>query len=420
MRRLFFIVLFSPTWSPLCSQSLEYIVKPHNNFSRISNYCEGLAKVEVSHDSATAGLDSLWETIGYIDTTGKLLFEKRLDEAGSFHCGLAYAAKEMNDSVKYGFIGTEGQTVIPFIYDKVEDFSCDRAVVNKDGAWLVIDKSGRTIMDDSLLITERETGNHSGDSGQYEDAGPPAFHNGLMLVGQGEKYGYADTSGNIVIPCTLYNAFDFSDSAALVATDTAAENLPDRGSDWLDSLYNGLPPGPTAYHWAVIDITGHVLYTFGKKEKPDLDQYLSEGFFSFYNDSLKTWGVINRYGKIIIPARFSNEPLPFSDAVTLIQMDDTKRDNNKAGYLLVFDTSGHTLARVPLSGRYGTMYDSNRRFCEGLMAVKMDDKWGYIDKNGSFMIAPQFATALDFHDGCAVVVTQRGEVAVIRNPLPKH
>ena len=39
----------------------------------------------------------------------------------------------------------------------------------------------------------------------------------------------------------------------------------------------------------------------------------------------------------------------------------------------------------------------------GLVRVKSGEKWGYIDKSGSFVISPQFDSADDFYDGIAIV-----------------
>lgn len=43
-------------------------------------------------------------------------------------------------------------------------------------------------------------------------------------------------------------------------------------------------------------------------------------------------------------------------------------------------------------------------FSEGLAAVQVGDKWGYIDKQGRFVISPQFDFTWKFSDGLAWVV----------------
>jgi len=46
-------------------------------------------------------------------------------------------------------------------------------------------------------------------------------------------------------------------------------------------------------------------------------------------------------------------------------------------------------------------------FSEELAAMRVKDKWGYIDKDGKFIIEPQFSFALRFMEGKALV--RKGE-----------
>ena len=48
-------------------------------------------------------------------------------------------------------------------------------------------------------------------------------------------------------------------------------------------------------------------------------------------------------------------------------------------------------------------FDSAGNFSEGLAAVKINDKWGYIDKKGNFVIQPQFDSVYNFSQGLAAV-----------------
>jgi hypothetical protein len=84
------------------------------------------------------------------------------------------------------------------------------------------------------------------------------------------------------------------------------------------------------------------------------------------------WGFIDKTGKLVIPYQF----------------DDVETDN------------------------YGGFEDPNwsyflpkpfRNFSEGLCAVRIGDKWGYIDKTGAVVITPQFDSAGIFSEGLACV-----------------
>lgn len=51
----------------------------------------------------------------------------------------------------------------------------------------------------------------------------------------------------------------------------------------------------------------------------------------------------------------------------------------------------------------------NRKFYEGLAKFKEGDLWGHINKEGKFVIPPQWAYAADFYDGLAAVKTTSGK-----------
>ncbi len=48
-------------------------------------------------------------------------------------------------------------------------------------------------------------------------------------------------------------------------------------------------------------------------------------------------------------------------------------------------------------------FDEAWDFHEGMARVKIDGKWGYINKEGTVIIEPQFDRAFDFHEGMAPV-----------------
>ena len=48
-------------------------------------------------------------------------------------------------------------------------------------------------------------------------------------------------------------------------------------------------------------------------------------------------------------------------------------------------------------------FDRTRNFSEGLAAVKVADKWGFIDKQGAVVSKPQFGVAKEFSEDLAAV-----------------
>lgn len=62
------------------------------------------------------------------------------------------------------------------------------------------------------------------------------------------------------------------------------------------------------------------------------------------------------------------------------------------------DKSGRVKFRLGKSQLAGS-------FSEGLAAVSVNGKWGYVDTEGHFVIHPQFGSAGDFSEGLAVVTS---------------
>jgi hypothetical protein len=80
---------------------------------------------------------------GCIDKTGKTVISTVFDDLENFSEELAPAMK--ND--KWGFINLKGQPVIPFRFDFVSAFENGKAVVYLNGDEMVIDKTGKVVLD---------------------------------------------------------------------------------------------------------------------------------------------------------------------------------------------------------------------------------------------------------------------------------
>jgi hypothetical protein len=52
------------------------------------------------------------------------------------------------------------------------------------------------------------------------------------------------------------------------------------------------------------------------------------------------------------------------------------------------------------------VFDSAREFTEGVAVVEINGKWGYINKQGKFSIAPDFYNGWRFTNGLAQVVLE--------------
>ncbi|MES2515131.1 MAG: WG repeat-containing protein [Bacteroidota bacterium] len=136
--------------------------------------------------------------VGYVDENHKTVIDFKFDWCGNFSEGLAsatqYGQVEGQKDI-YGYIDKTGNFVIQFDdYDEGGEFKEGLAPVSVDSKFGYINKQGK-------FIGERI----------YHSAG--SFVNGLSCVQleDGGKWGYADKTGKLVIPCQFESTSDYID-----------------------------------------------------------------------------------------------------------------------------------------------------------------------------------------------------------------
>ena len=143
------------------------------------------------------------------------------------------------------------------------------------------------------------------------------------------------------------------------------------------------------------------------------------------------WGYMDKAGKIVISpqyydaypfkegmARIQPWPVLLSKAIRVYFIDKNGRMlSNFKVYSNAQDFSeGLALVVVPGERGFGYIdatgnmaipqddsHEAGGQFHEGLATIKQGGKWGYIDKSGKMVIAPQFNEALRFSEGLASV-----------------
>jgi hypothetical protein len=159
---------FAPPVADIHEPSGEYLVESAGAYS----FSEGLA---------AACKDGKY---GFINKEGNWIIEPQWLDARCFNEGLAAVAKgghwdkiDYLKGCKWGFINKQGQWVVKPVWLKVKNFNKGVALVSptKD-KWGVINKQGKPVVQpiyDRIVITPR----------------------GIIEIHDGEKLGYADTSG---------------------------------------------------------------------------------------------------------------------------------------------------------------------------------------------------------------------------------
>jgi len=202
----------------------------------------------------------------------------------------------------------------------------------------------------------------------FSDAG--AFCNGLARVKFGEKWGFVNNLGNIVVNFDYEEAKDFKDGFAEVKK-------------------NG--------KWGFIDKSGKIVIPI--KYEKTCPFY--EGLAGVKQNG--KWGFVDMTGRIAVDIKYEpefNEDHHFKNGYAAVRLS-----SDRGSYGVLIDKHGNI--KTP-TFKYAQIYD----YCDGLAKVmsvylkngKRDALFGYIDINGKEIIRPQYSDAIDFVNGYAIVV----------------
>ena len=235
------------------------------------------------------------------------------------------------------------------------------------------------------------------------------FHEGLVLMHlvlqDGDKWGFIDKFGKVVIPFIYEDASDFDEGLASVRRDGKYGFIDKSGRTIIPFIYNNVKIG---FHdgiaivgdkngkQGVIDKSGNVVVPF---EYDILCDYGDGLIFAnrSINDKPQS-GFINLSGDVVIPfGLFTSTRGGFSEGLAIAKTQGFYDNNGKyqKGEEFIIDKTGKKLFPFP-SGSY-------KGFSEGLCAMGKQGKYGFVNKSGVFVISPVYDEVGDFHEGLARV-----------------
>lgn len=346
-----------------------------------------------------------------------------------------------NEAGKYGFIDSTGKIIIDFKFDYVHNFSDNRALVLYNNQPYYIDKKGELLFKASIVYTPWDLSSpeaydsfldgtlkelfinvsdeYSFSEGlaAFLDTASKAtgyinpdgkvvinpifskvnsFHEGLASVILWEsafkgvhKYGYINSNGKFVIEPKFKSVTNFSNSKAFVEIEANEKKTSD-GS-------------------YVFGSDGYIINKDGQTLSPNLKNvqmwyfstdglYLAHNFVAnmlsgkgyFYLDSLYNhFPVIN------------NEEIYFSDA-----------NHFKDGVASVYVNGKWYIIDKYLKQVSLTTYDDVMTSSEGLIPVKKDNKWKYIDAKGLNPFNLAFDSCSRFKNGLAYVENHNSQSTI--------
>lgn len=172
---------------------------------------EEFDRIDLSKGNALIPARNDYKKYGYINIKGQWVIQPQFNWAANFANGLAAVEKERSiTGNSYAYINPQGQTIIPTgQYYNVHEFADNglaTAQIREGDDVVFIDKQG------NIMTTVRDS------------RGAKVFgNNGLVPLEAEDKncrkklWGYADTSGNFVIPPQFANAEAFASNGLAVA-----------------------------------------------------------------------------------------------------------------------------------------------------------------------------------------------------------
>ena len=322
--------------------------------------------------------------------TGKVT-PPTLTEVSVFVDGSAWFRN--TDTYKWGLIDENGQILIQPQYDYVAGAENDVTMVfdyNSDGR-LLLNRRGDTLLRNAV----------------FNSIG--MFSEGMAWAEDGERRGYIDTAGKLLIPLQYKTGYRFEDRASIYDYSNGFSGhrvYNDQGS----SIYGGRS----------------VPEVWRKSESPG---DFSEGLAAAFKDG--KWGYIDRTGNFQIPPQY-DWATDFSEGLAWVKKDKKWKLIDKNGHFIEGVQYDYGLpfsgscAVVIASGKFGMIdksgklllpaeYDAIVNFSEGLAPVNKDGKWGYVNQKGEIVIRVQYDSASSFSGGKAIVTIGKSneEVFVI-------
>jgi len=141
---------------------------------------------------------------GFIDPNGRIVIKPQFGYAYQFSDGLAAVSADQEGN-KWGFINMRGEWVIPPTFEWASSFSEGLAPVNRTHDCGYIDKTGAFALRPPVPRGETDCATIWG-----------WFNEGVSRWKFGDKYGYIDHDGNVVIAAQFDLTFGFSEGLAAV------------------------------------------------------------------------------------------------------------------------------------------------------------------------------------------------------------
>lgn len=236
------------------------------------------------------------------------------------------------------------------------------------------------------------------------------FNEGLAAVNIKNKWGYIDREGRVVIEPQYTHAFGFTEGLAAVEVDGKYGFINKDGRlvippkyYWANSFTEGLATVQADDSYQIIDRDGAVVVTLDKAFT-DV-QVFSCGLAAVEVNS-KKYGFIDTTGKMVIEPMFGFVT-PFSDglAIATIAEDEDEDEEDERDKKVKEEPK---IGIIDTKGRFvmAPRYDEVENYSEGVMPVKKDGRWRFVDNTGAdaVLLREDFEYVYPLIEGRAIVL----------------
>lgn len=386
---------------------------------------------------------------GLIDSLGRTVLPIEYDE--EFYCSedLILARKGRKD----GFVNPSGQVVIPMEYDIAVPFRRGTSLVMKNGKWGSINAKGEAVVPPvyesakqpyeiefiNYKYTDIACFNQCGKWGVLNNRGEIVLpfeydyiystHGGITKVIKNGKSSYVDSLGAIAFaPPNDYSIHEFHMNLAVAKKGVYYGIVNTVGKEVAPFIYDKISADlcfrdrkrfPCFY--ARLNGKEGILDTAGRTVLPLVyDNIRYDVLNILIANKGGKYGLINWSELVILPLEYDyvdriNWPL------FVIKKDGKHGLANIDGRIVapaVFDSLGNFgldyFTWIKQSGKYGfvsksgqiipAVYDAVGNFSEGLGAVRVNGKWGYVNEEGKLVTPCTFEKAWKYSSGLAKVM----------------
>lgn len=264
----------------------------------------------------------------------------------------------MRSDFKWGFVNDEHCWVIEPQFDGAYNFVEGLAMVTIGNKHGFIDKNGRMVIRPQFDL-------RGGD-----------FADGLASIWVGGRYGFIDRTGSVVINPQFELVSDFSEGLAMVWIGEKRGFINKIGEMAINPQFGvandfseGLSGVLIGDKYGFIDQTGVTIIS----PQYDIAGDFSEGLAYVQNFTDKEVAFIDKTGAVSILLEGVWDVGNFSEGLASARVDVKRGFLDRRGVVVI-----------------DPKFEYTNSFSEELAAVRVDGKWGFIDKTGQIVIKPQF------------------------------